>query len=63
MTKRISKLVLAFAAIVLGNAVYFLLMPHLPAWAYHVPFRLDAGLAVDFCFCLAVFGLIKALFR
>ena len=63
MTKSVSNLVQAFAAVVLGNAVYFLLMPHLPAGAYHAPFRLDAGLAVDFCFCLAAFGAIKTLFR
>ena len=63
MTKPVRNLVQASAAVVLGNAVYFLLMPHLPAGAYHVPFRLDAGLAVDFCFCLTAFGLIKAIAR
>lgn len=63
MTKPVRNFVQAFAAVVLGNAVYFLLMPYLPAGAYHAPFRPDAGLAVDFAFCLAVFGLIKVLFR
>jgi len=63
VTKRVRNLGQAFVAVVLGNAVYFLLMPHLPTWAYHAPFRLDAGLAVDFCFCLAAFGLIKVVFR
>jgi len=63
VTKPVRNFGQAFAAVVLGNAVYFLLMPHLPAGAYHVPFRLDAGLAVDFCFCLVAFGLIKVVFR
>ena len=63
MTKPVRSFGQAFAAVALGNAVYFLLMPHLPAGAYHVPFRLDAGLAVDFCFCLVAFGLIKVVFR
>jgi hypothetical protein len=61
--KAVSNLVQAFAAVVVGNAAYFLLMPHLPAGAYHIPFRLDAGLAVDFALCAAVFGLIKAIAR
>ena len=41
-----------------GNAVYFLLMPHLPA-ARHVPFQTDLGLLVDACFCLVFLGVIK----
>jgi hypothetical protein len=36
-----------------------LLMPHLPSSARHQPLRLDVGLVVDFCFCLAVFGVVK----
>jgi len=61
VTKPVRNFVRAFAAVVLGNAVYFLLMPHLPAGAYHAPFRLDTGLAVDFCLCLVAFGIIKAI--
>jgi hypothetical protein len=62
MTKSVSNLARALAAVVLGNAVYFLLMPHLPAGVRHVPFRLDAGLGLDFVICLAAFGVIKAFF-
>jgi hypothetical protein len=51
----------ALVAVVLGNAVYFLVLPHLPSGAYHAPLRIDAGLLVDFLLCAAVFGLIKAL--
>ena len=42
----------------LGNAIYFLLMPHMPAGARHAPNRLDVGLAVDFWFCLVAYGVI-----
>jgi len=49
----------ALLAVLAGNAAYFLLMPHLPPAARHTPFRLDLGLAVDFWFCLVVFGIIK----
>ena len=48
----------AFCAIVLGNVAYFVLarfvdLPH------HRPFQLDAGLIVDFFFCIVAYGLIR----
>ena len=46
-------------AVVAGNVVYFLLMPHLPAAARHDPMRFDLGMVVDFWFCLAFLGAIK----
>ena len=46
-------------AVVAGNAIYFILIPHLPPGARHVPNHIDAGLAVDFWFCLVVFGILK----
>jgi hypothetical protein len=49
----------ALIAVLAGNAVYFLLMPHLPPTARHAPFKTDIGLAVDFWFCLVVFGMVK----
>jgi hypothetical protein len=49
----------SLAAVLTGNAVYLLLMPHLPPAARHTALRLDLGLVVDFWFCLVVFGLIK----
>jgi hypothetical protein len=51
----------ALLAVLAGNALYFLLMPHLPPAARHSPFRTDIGLVVDFWLCLVVFGLIKTL--
>lgn len=49
----------AFLAIVLGNVVYFLLMPSLPAMARHHRFHVDLGTLVDFWFCLVAYGLIR----
>jgi hypothetical protein len=47
------------AAIVLGQALYFALAPHLPPMARHKPFQFDLGTVVDFWFCLFVYGLIE----
>ncbi len=49
----------SLAAVVAGNVIYLLLENHLPPRARHQPFVLDWGLAVDFWFCLACFGLIR----
>jgi hypothetical protein len=46
-------------AIVLGNVVYFLMLPSLPAAARHRPFQLDLGMVIDFWFCLVAYGLIR----
>jgi hypothetical protein len=51
----------SFIAVVAGNAVYFLLMPHLPPAARHIPPHLDLGVLVDFWFCLVFLGAIKTL--
>jgi hypothetical protein len=48
-------------AVVAGNVVYFLLMPHLPPAARHNPARLDLGVLVDFWFCLVFLGAIKTI--
>ena len=53
----------SFIAVVAGNAVYFLLMPHLPPAARHDPTKLDIGVLVDFWFCLVFLGAIKTLSR
>lgn len=50
------RLLRALAAVLAGNALYFLLLTqHLPGWARHRPFALDAGLLVDFAICVAVY--------
>jgi hypothetical protein len=53
----------ALVAVLLGNLAYFLLLPHLPPVARHVPFHIDLGLVMDFSLCLAAFGLVKAIAR
>ncbi|HEY3975461.1 MAG TPA: hypothetical protein VGM18_20845 [Candidatus Sulfotelmatobacter sp.] len=49
----------ALLAILLGNVVYFALVPSLPPAARHRPMRIDLGMVLDFWFCLAVYGLIR----
>jgi len=46
-------------AVLLGNGMYFLVMPSLPPVARHKLFRVDVGLLVDFWFCVVAFGLMK----
>lgn len=50
-------------AVLAGNVAYFLLMPHLPPAARHVPQRLDLGVFVDLWLCLVVLGIVKTLAR
>jgi hypothetical protein len=50
----------SLAAVLAGNAAYFLLMRFLPHWARHVPFKVDLGLAVDGVFCLSALAILKA---
>jgi len=55
----VTKFIQALAAVLAGNGVYLLLLPHLPPAARHVPLHLDLGLVVDFWLCLVFFGAIK----
>jgi len=55
----VANFVQSLIAVLAGNLAYFLLMPHLPPAARHVPPRLDLGVVVDFWFCLVIFGTIK----
>lgn len=48
-------------AILLGNLVYFLLLPHLPPAARHHLLHVDLGMMLDFGFCLAIYGIIRRL--
>ncbi|MGA6987392.1 MAG: hypothetical protein WBZ01_15165 [Terriglobales bacterium] len=49
----------ALAAVLAGNAIYYLLMPHLPAVARHRHFREDWGLLADFVICTVIFAAVK----
>jgi hypothetical protein len=42
-----------------GNAIYYLLMPHLPRVARHGLFKEDWGLLVDFAICTVIFAGVK----
>jgi hypothetical protein len=53
----------ALAAVLAGNAIYFLLMPHLPRALRHAMFKEDSGLLVDFAICTILFVAIKLGFR
>jgi hypothetical protein len=63
MSKSVANFVHALAAVLVGNAAYFLLVRYLPPWAHHSLFQIDLGMVVDFCICLVVLGLIKAIAR
>lgn len=61
MARRLLK---QFVAILIGNALYFLLlMPHLPARAQHRPDKLDLGLLIDFWICVVIYGLVELIAR
>lgn len=49
----------ALAAVLAGNAIYFLLMPLLPRVARHALFKEDWGLLVDFAICTVIFLAVK----
>jgi hypothetical protein len=49
----------ALLAIILGNVVYFVLIPSLPPAARHRPLHVDLGMVLDFWFCLVAYGLIR----
>ncbi len=53
----------SFVAVVVGNVFYFLARPLFPERWRHELFRPDLGLAIDFLFCLAAFGVIRMLRR
>ncbi len=59
----VSNFVHALIAVLGGNAIYFLIMPYLPAPARHVAPHLDLGLVVDFWICLVILGLVKTFAR
>jgi hypothetical protein len=49
----------ALMAVLAGNAIYYLLMPHLPTVARHRLFQEDWGLLVDFMICAMIFAAVK----
>ncbi len=53
----------ALAAVLAGNAIYFVLMPHLPRVMRHSLFKEDWGLLVDFAICTVIFIGVKIVRR
>jgi hypothetical protein len=53
----------ALLAVLAGNAIYFLLMPHLPVVTRHSLFKEDWGLLVDFVMCAGIFVAVKFMRR
>jgi len=49
----------ALVSVLAGNAIYYLLMPHLPRVARHSLFKEDWGLLVDFAICTVIFAAVK----
>jgi hypothetical protein len=49
----------ALVSVLAGNAIYFLLMPHLPGVARHALFKEDGGLLVDFAICTVIYAAVK----
>jgi hypothetical protein len=49
----------ALLAVLAGNAIYYLLMPHLPQVARHRLFQEDWGLLMDFAICTVIFVAVK----
>jgi hypothetical protein len=62
-SKTLANLLDALVAVLAGNAIYYLLMPHLPAPARHRLFQEDWGLLVDFAICTVIFAAVKYLRR
>jgi len=49
----------ALLAVLAGNAIYYLLAPHLPVAIRHGRFVEDWGLVVDFIICTVIFFTVK----
>ena len=43
-------------SILLGNLIYFASEPYLPPDVRHEAYSFDAGIVLDFCICLALYG-------
>jgi hypothetical protein len=47
-------------AVVAGNLIYLGVESYLPPRAQHQIYHIDWGLAVDFWFCLACYGIVRS---
>ena len=49
----------SLVAVLAGNLIYYSVERYLPARAQHQIYQIDWGLAVDFWFCLACYGIVR----
>jgi len=56
-----NKLIRLLIAVCGGNAIYFALMRFLPERLQHQPFRIDAGLLIDFMICALLWFVLGSL--
>jgi hypothetical protein len=52
----------SFLAVLAGNVLYYAFLPHLSDFWQHKLFKIDAGLALDFILCAAMYILVRAIF-
>jgi len=55
----VTNFVHALIAVIVGNIVYFLLVPYLPPAAHQRACPMGLGMVGSFWFCLAVLGIVK----
>jgi hypothetical protein len=48
--------------ILLGNLIYFSILPYLPRSLVHSLYTIDAGLALDLLICVLAYRLIRRIF-
>ena len=46
-------------AVLAGNVIYYSVERYLPPRAQHELYRIDWGLAVNFWFCMACYGIVR----
>jgi hypothetical protein len=46
-------------AVLAGNIIYYSVERYLPPRAQHELYRIDWGLAVNFWFCMACYGIVR----
>jgi hypothetical protein len=56
-----SKFTKSLLAVILGNVVYFSVLPYLPPMVRHQRFQIDPGLLVDVSFCLIAYAVVDLL--
>ncbi|HEV8524459.1 MAG TPA: hypothetical protein VGQ71_08160 [Terriglobales bacterium] len=56
-----SKFAKSLLAVILGDVLYFSVLPYLPPVVRHQRFQIDLGLLVDASFCLIAYAILDLL--